>query len=75
MMIEVKMIDIFKQQPEIGEVVLCEVEMWRYGELHHTEDCNAEYIGWNNVVNRPMFDIDTSDEAYACVRRWRRKHE
>ena len=66
-------IDIFKQQPEIGEKVFCEVEMWRYGELHHTEKLLAKYIGWNKITNCPMFDIETYDEAYALVVGWGKK--
>jgi hypothetical protein len=56
--------------PHIGQTVLCTVEFWRYGCMHHTEKIIATYLGMNNIIGEPMFDIETYDEAYAHVIKW-----
>ena len=52
------MISVKKELPKVGEVVRCRVNFWRYGEIHHTEILEAEYIGMNDAIGRPMFDIE-----------------
>ena len=58
--------------PEIGEVVRCTVEFWRHGTLSYTEEINAAYLGMNDIIDKPMFDIETGDEAAAFVTRQER---
>ena len=66
------MISVKDGLPKVGEVVRCEVNLWRYGEIHHTEILEAEYLGMNDAIGRPMFDIETGDMAYPEVVRWER---
>ena len=61
------MIPINDEKPEIGETVLCKVVFWRHGSPHHEEDLEAEYLGMNDAIGMPMFDIETFDEAYPEV--------
>ena len=64
------MIPIEEQLPDIGQKTKCIVNFWRYGTIHHTEEIDAEYIGINKMIGRPMWDIEIYDEAYAEVTHW-----
>lgn len=66
------MISVKDELPKVGEVVRCRVNFWRYGEIHHTEILKAEYIGMNDAIGRPMFDIEEYDLVYAEVVCWER---
>lgn len=58
--------------PEVGEVVLCRVRFHRFGQVADSETREAKFIGMNNIINKPMFDIDTYDQSYAEVTHWKK---
>jgi len=64
------MISVSEQLPNEGEKTRCRVNFWRHSVLSHTEEVEAEYIGMNNMIGKPMWDIETYDEAYAEVTHW-----
>ncbi len=64
------MISVKDKLPEIGEKTKCCVNFWRYGMVHHAEELVAEYMGMNEAINKPMWDIETYDEAYTEVTHW-----
>ena len=69
---ELYMILVKDELPKIGEIVRCKINFWRYGEIHHTEILEAEYIGMNDAIGQPMFEIETGDVAYPQVTHWER---
>jgi len=64
-------ISVEDRLPEVGEITKCKVDFHRHGSVvQHGVEINAEYKGMNLCINKPMFDIDTYDEAYAEVTHW-----
>ena len=64
------MISAKEQLPNEGEKTKCRVNYWRYNKIHSTEEIEATYIGMNEITGKPMWDIETYDEAYAEVIEW-----
>ena len=65
------MISCKERLPEIGQKTLCKVNFWRFGQVQRTEILTAEYVGFNSIINKPMWDIETYDLAYAEVIEWK----
>ncbi len=64
------MVSVKDNLPKIGQKTKCVVNFWRYGEIHHTKEMIAKYIGIGVITNTPMWDIDTGDESFAEVTYW-----
>lgn len=64
------MISVKDRLPTIGEKVKCKVNLCRYGKVAFTEIVDSVFLGTNEIIGKPMFDIETYDEAYAEVVEW-----
>lgn len=63
-------INIKEKLPKEGQKTKCKVNFWRYGRIHHTEEIEAKHEGFNDIIGKPMWNIDTYEEAYAEVTHW-----
>ena len=63
------MISIKDWLPKENEKTKCRVNFWRYGQ-YDTEIIEARYIGMNNIIGKPRWDIKTHDMSYAEVTHW-----
>jgi len=64
-------VSVEDELPEVGTIVKCRVDYYRYGQVVISgEEIYAEYRGMNEYINKPLFDIETYDEAYADVTHW-----
>jgi len=64
------MISVEEKLPSVGQKTRCRVNYWRFGSVSSTEEIEAEFLGMNDVIGKPMWDIDTHDEAYVEVTHW-----
>jgi len=63
--------NINDKPPKKGAQVLCKFNIWRHGTNTGTGEREAEYLGMNKAINKPLFDIETHDEYYAEVTHWK----